>query len=394
MSLTPPAVSAAPLTPLEAARALAPLIRASADEIDAARELPRALFNAIADAGMFHLAVPRAIGGSEIDFPTYVQVIEEIGKADASTGWAVNQGATFATLSARMAPEVARAIWIDTPRSVAANSPGPTAQAIVVPGGYRVSGRQPFSTGCRHASWIAAHAQVIENGEVRLKDGAPEARYLLVPVAQVELLDTWHTRGMRGTGTHHFEVKDVFVPAERTVLAKNAPQASGGARYKIPFGLSFAAGDGAVALGLARSCLNAFFELAGAKMPRYTTNLLREQALVQFTVGTAEAALRSGRAFLMEAVQEIWDEATATGAVTLERRATLRLAATHAIRLAAQLVESVYSACGATAAFEGNLIQRHFQDIHVITQHVQGRLAHYELVGRHWLGLPIDESRL
>jgi alkylation response protein AidB-like acyl-CoA dehydrogenase len=122
--------------------------------------------------------------------------------------------------------------------------------------------------------------------------------------------------------------------------------------------------------------------------------LLREQPLAQFTVGQAEAALRSGRAFLMEAVSDIWNEATSTGAVTLERRVALRLAATHAIRLAAQLVENIYSACGATAAFEGNLIQRHFQDIHVITQHVQGRLAHYELVGRHWLGLPIDESRL
>jgi indole-3-acetate monooxygenase len=93
-------------------------------------------------------------------------------------------------------------------------------------------------------------------------------------------------------------------------------------------------------------------------------------------------------------VGEIWNEAVKTGAVSLERRATLRLAATHAIRLAAQLVENVYSACGATAAFDGNLIQRHFQDIHVITQHVQGRLSHYELVGQHWLGLPVDESRL
>ena len=122
--------------------------------------------------------------------------------------------------------------------------------------------------------------------------------------------------------------------------------------------------------------------------------LLREQPLVQFTVGQAEAALRSGRAFLMEAVADIWDEATSTGTISLERRAVVRLAATHAIRLAAQIVENIYSASGATAAFEGNLIQRHFQDIHVITQHVQGRLAHYELVGQHWLGLTIDESRL
>lgn len=381
-------------SPLEAARALAPLIRASADEIDAARELPRPLFNALADAGMFHLAVPRAIGGAEIDLPAYVQVIEEIAKADASTAWAVNQGATFSTMAARMAPEVARAIWIDTPRSVVANSPGPTAKAVVVAGGYRVTGRQGFSTGCRHAAWIAAHAQILENGDIRMQDGKAEARYLILPVAQAEILDTWHVRGMRGTGTHHFAVNDVFVPAERTVLATGAPLVSEGARYVIPFTLGFAAGDAAVALGVARSCLDAFFELAGSKTPRYVQGLLREQSITQFTVGQAEAALRSGRAFLMEAIGAIWNEATSTGAVSLERRATLRLAATHAIRLAAQLVERIYTACGATAAFEGNLIQRHFQDIHVITQHVQGRLSHYEMVGRHWLGLPIDDARL
>ena len=378
---------------LEAARKLAPQIRERAEEIDAKRELPRPLFEAIADAGLFHMAVPRAIGGGEVDFPTYVQTIEEIGKADASTGWAVNQGATFGTVAARMAERVAREIWIDTPRSVVANTPGPTAQAVVAPGGYCVTGRQPFSTGCRHSSWIAAHGQIVENGAVREKDGKPEARYFLIPVGEVELLDTWHTRGMRGTGTHHFEVKDVFVPEERTVFAKGAPQLRGGARYTIPFTLSFAGGDAAVALGLARSCLDAFYELAGSKTPRYVQGLLREQPITQFAAGQAEAALGAGRAFLMDAVGEIWDEASA-GAVSMEGRANLRLAATHAIRLAVQIVESIYPLCGATAAFDGNLIQRLFQDIHVITQHVQGRVAHYELIGQHWMGLQIDESRL
>ena len=155
-------------SPLEAAQKLAPLIRSCADETDAARELPRPLFEALADAGLFHLAVPRSIGGGEIDLPSYVEVIEEIGKADASTGWAVNQGAIYATYAARMPREVARAIWMETPRSVVANTPAPTAQAVVVPGGYRVTGRQGFSTGCRHASWVAAHAQIIENGHFRL----------------------------------------------------------------------------------------------------------------------------------------------------------------------------------------------------------------------------------
>jgi alkylation response protein AidB-like acyl-CoA dehydrogenase len=295
-----------------------------------------------------------------------------------------------------MAREVAREIWIDTPRSVVSNTPGATAKAVAVPGGFRVTGRQPFSTGCKHASWVAAHATVIEDGEVRQRNGRPEARYCLLPVTQVELLDTWNTRGMRGTGTHTFDVKDVFVPEERTVFPYGAAIVSPGPRYKIPLTLGFGAGDGMVALGLARSCLNAFYELAGSKAPRLMQGLLRDQPITQFTAGQAEAALRSGREFLLAAARDIWNEATSSDAPTLslDQRMNVRLAATHAIRLASQIVDSVYQACGATVVFDGHLIQHHFLDMHVITQHSQGRLAHYELVGKHNLGLQIDESRL
>jgi alkylation response protein AidB-like acyl-CoA dehydrogenase len=380
-------------SPLDAARKLVPLIRSCADVIEAARELPRPLFEALADAGLFHLALPRALGCPELDLPTYVQVIEEIGKADASTGWAVNQGAIFATYAARMERDVARAIWIDTPRSVVANTPAPTAQAVVVPGGYRVTGRQGFSTGCRHAAWVAAHAQVVENGQLRLEDGQPEKRYLFVPVAEAELLDTWHVRGLRGTGTHHFAVNDVFVPSERTVLSVTAPLLETGPLYRIPRTLLFASGDAGVALGVARTCLDTFVELACAKTPRAMEALLRDQPVIQATVGQAEAHLRSGRAFLTEAVSEIWSAAR-SGTVSLDQRAVLRVATTHAIRLAVQVVDAVYNAAGATAIYETHLLQRHFQDIHVISQHLQGRLSHYELVGRHWLGLPVDETRL
>ena len=381
-------------SPLEAARKLAPQIRACADEIDATRELPRALFEALADAGMFHLAVPRSIGGGEIDLPTYVQVIEELGKADASTGWCVNQGAIYATYAARMPPEAARAIWIDTPRGVVANTPAATAKAIVVPGGYRVTGRQGFSTGCRHAAWVAAHAQVIDSGQVRLDGGQPETRYLYVPVAEAELLDTWHVRGMRGTGTHHFAVNDVFVPEARTVKSVTAPLLETGPLYQIPRTLLFASGDASVAFGLARTCLTAFYELAGAKTPRAMPGLLREQSMTQVDVGHAEAALRSGRAFLMETVREVWDHVSAGHPITLDQRATLRLATTHGLRLAVQIIDTAYNAAGATAVYEEHPLQRYFQDIHVISQHMQARMAHYELVGRHWLGLPVDEARL
>jgi alkylation response protein AidB-like acyl-CoA dehydrogenase len=381
-------------SPLDTARALAPLIRSSAPETDAQRELPRPLFEAMADAGLFRLGLPRTLGGFEMDLPGYIEVIEELGRADASTAWVTNQVSIFATYAARMETAAARAIWIDTPRSVVANTPQANAQAIVVPGGYRVTGRQGFSTGCRHASWLAAHTTVTEQGRPRLDDGQPEMRYCFVPRAEAQLLDTWQVRGMRGTGTHHFAVNDVFVPEERTVKSVTAPLVEQGPLYRLPRTLVFASGDAAVALGTARSCLAAFMELATTKTPRAMDALLRDQPLIQSEVGRAEARLRSSRAFLREAVREIWDAVLATGEVTLEQRAVLRLATTDGIRAAVAVVDMVYNMAGATAAYESSPIQRHFQDVHVMSQHLQARLAHYELVGRHWLGLKIDESRL
>jgi indole-3-acetate monooxygenase len=379
---------------LDVARKLVPHIQSYADAIEAERELPRPLFELLADAGMFHMALPRTLGCPEIDLPTYIQVIEELGKADASTAWVINQGGIFATYASRMPHELARAIWIDTPRGVVANTPAPTAQAVVVPGGYRVTGRQGFSTGCRHASWVAAHAQIIENGNPkRLDTGEPETRYLFVPVAEAERLDTWHVRGMRGTGTHHFAVHDVFVPAKRSVLAAGAPLLETGPLYQIPRTLVFASGDASVALGVARAALTTFYELAGAKTPRAMRGLLRDQPMVQADIGHAEAHLRAGRAFLTEAVGDLWASVSTTGTMSLDQRAALRIAATHAIWLAVEVVDTVYNAAGATSVYEEHPLQRFFQDIHVISQHLQARRTHYEMVGRYWLGLGSDDAR-
>lgn len=380
--------------PLESARKLAPLIRENANAIETSREFPRPVFEGLADAGLFLTCVPKALGGLEVDFPLQVQIAETLGKADASTAWAVNQGATFGSFAAYMQPDAAREIWTDKPRSVVSNTPEPSGKAIVVPGGYRVSGKHGFSTGSRHSSWVASQAQIIDNGEVRQRDGKPEMRFCFVPKAEAQVLDTWHTRGMRGTGTNHFELKDVFVPEARTVYTTKPARVTDGTRYRVPQTLVFAAGDGVVALAVARNCIDAFCELAGSKAPHRMMGLLRDQPIAQYNVGECEAKLRSAHAFLMDAVAQLWDDVTRTGAPSMEARVALRLAGTHAIRVAAQIVESIYADCGATAIFEGNAIQRYFQDIHVITQHMQGRRVFYEMIGKYQLGLQIDESRM
>ncbi|HEX2173695.1 MAG TPA: acyl-CoA dehydrogenase family protein, partial [Dehalococcoidia bacterium] len=228
----------------------------------------------------------------------------------------------------------------------------------------------------------------------RLENGEPDIRYCFIPAAEGEILDTWHVRGLRGTGTHHFRVDDVFVPEERTCLVAGAPLREPGPLYVLPRTLLFASGDAAVCLGIARSSLEALYELAGAKMPRAAGGLLRDLPLVQSQVGHAEAHLRSGRALLTETVRETWEALTSEGDVTVDQRVALRLAATHAMRLSAKVVDIAYDAGGATAAYLSSPIQRCFQDIHVATQHIQARLAHYEMVGRYYLGGEPDLSRL
>ena len=380
-------------SPLDAAQNLAPMIRSCADQIEANRELPRPLFEALADAGMSRLALPHVLGGAEINFR-----LRPSARRDRQSRRQYRLGRqSVRDFRDLRGTDAARHRSPDLDRHATQHRrqhAPPTGQAVVVPGGYRVTGRQGFSSGCRHAAWLAARAHIFENGQPRLKDGQPEERYLFVPAAEAELLDTWHVRGMRGTGTHDFVVSDVFVPAERTVLQAGAPLLETGPLYEIPRSLLFASGDAAVALGLARSCLSAFFELAGAKTPRAMQAMLRDQPLVQAAVGHSEAHLRSGRAFLNEVVCELWTEAISTGTITLDQRAALRLATTHAIHLAVDVVDTVYQAAGVTAIYEGTPMQRYFQDIHVISQHLQGRLSHYELVGKHSLGLKIDQSRL
>mgnify|MGYP003345089854 CR=1 FL=1 len=394
-----PVLSVVPLKPaelIEAAYKLVPLLRENGDEAERNREMTRPVFDALADAGLFLMSVPREAGGHEVDLPTHVRILEILAEADVSSAWVLNQGATYGWYASRMKPEAARTIWADVPRATVANSPVPSGKAIPVPGGYKVTARQGFSTGSRHAPWIAAHATVYEGSDARERHGMPETRYFLTPRENVTVHDTWHTRGMRGTGTYTIELKEVFVPEERTVFSTHnvSEQQCGGVRYTIPLTLNFACGDGIVALALARRCMNAFLELAGAKAPRHMPGLLRDQAITQFAVGETEAMLRSARAFTYEAIEALWDDAVKHGAPSIEKRAHARLASIHGIRTAAQVVERLYPLCGGDSIFEGGIIQRCFQDIHVITQHVQGRLLNFELIGKFKLGVLTDDPRV
>ena len=363
-------------TPLARAQALAPRIAAAADAIDEARELPADLADEMKAQGLFRLLVPRSVGGEEMDWPDYLDVVRTVAAADASVGWCLNQGAVFATTCCRAPPALAREVWGD-PRTVVGNGP-PQGRVELTPvaGGFRLRGRWMFSSGCRHANWLAA-----------LSGGAGQPpRLHLLPREDAELIDVWDVRGLRGTGSFSFRVDDVLVPDART-MRLDVPPREPGPIYVIPQGLLFACGFGSVALGVARAGLDATIELAADKRPRFGSAPLCEDPVIQRQIGQAEAQWAAAKALLSEAVATVWQSVRARGRIDVAERIALRMTGTHAIRESAAVVDSAYNLSGSSSIFAERAIQRRFQDIHVITQQIQGREAHYETAGQFFLGL-------
>ena len=390
MTMNPPSSSLRRL--LDIAREMARRAGEAADRIDDERRLPPELAADMADEGLFRLLVPRSLGGHELDFLDYLAIVDVFARADGSTAWCVNQNNVFATDSVRMPVETAREIWAD-PRAVISNGPHtPATVAVPTQGGYRVTGRWNFSSGIRHANWVAALAPLerLDEGRQQSADHAREV-LLLVPREQVEMLDVWQVNGLRGTGSFSFQAEDLFVPSSRSYGADDAPSESG-PLYVVPKVLMFSSGFATVALGVARSALDAAIDIAGEKIPVKRTSVLRDTSTTQRQVGEAEALWRSARAFLMEAAEALWESAVDRGALTPEERIRLRLAGTHGIRTAARVVAVAYDVAGSGGIFKSNPVQRRLQDVQAITQQVQGRMTHYDTAGAFYMGLDPKSS--
>ncbi|HET7343141.1 MAG TPA: acyl-CoA dehydrogenase family protein [Methylomirabilota bacterium] len=390
--MTPPAEEY-----VERARALAPTIAGLADQIERDRRLPDTLVKALHAAGLFRLLLPRSLDGAELDPATFVRVTETLGAVDASTAWCVCQTAGCSTTAAYLGPRAAREIFGGEPCGVLAWGPPTTSKAVVTEGGYRLSGRWSFASGGHHASWLGGQAPIVHaDGEPRRRaDGVAERRTLIFPAAAATRHDVWHVLGLRGTGSDAFSVQDLFVPHEHTVSRDDPAERQVQAPlYCFPAGSLYASGFAGVALGLARTVLDAFVTLAGDKTARGHTRPLRESPVVQAQVAQAEARLGSARVFLLDSLERIWREVGRAGALGLDQRITIRLAASHAIQQARGVVDDAYHAAGATAIFASQAFERRFRDIHTISQQLQGRDDHFENVGQFLLGLAPDTSFL
>ena len=376
--------------PVAAARALRPAVAEAADAIERTRRIPPALLDQMHAARTFRMLLPRSLGGDEVPPWVYGAAVAEYAQADASVGWNVFVGNSAALIAPFISEAAARAIFAD-PRAVISWGPPNASQARAVPGGYRVSGRWEFSSGCRQATWMGAHCQVVEaDGSLRKNQlGRPALRTLLFPADQAALHDTWNTIGLRGTASDSYSVDDVFVPEAFSGTREDPNlRRDPGRLYAFPMQGIYAVGVAGVALGTARAMLAAFVALAAGKTPRGLARLA-DQPTVQAELARNEARLGAAEAYVETTLRDIWDGVKGCEIIAIPDRARVRLACAHAIQTAADVADFAYKAAGTDAIVPGSPFERRFRDIHTLTQQIQARASHFEAVGQILLGHPV-----
>ncbi len=373
---------------VERARLLAPTIADEAGEIERTRRLTAPVLSSLIENGLYRALLPVSVGGAEARLAVFMQMLEEVAKADASTAWCLGQCSVCAMIAAYLDPDTVREMFGAPTGILAWGTIAGEVQAV--PGGYRANGRWDFASGCRQASWLGAHVQIVETdgSRRRKRDGTPEIRTILFPAASATLHDVWHVIGLKGTGTDSYSVENLFIP-ERFAARRDDPAAlrENGPLYRLTTHLVFAMGFAAVALGVARAMLDATIDLAHGKAS-FGVKPMRDNDAVQTALGRLEGNWRAARAYLYATAAEVWQHLEAGGSFAESQRVALRLASTWTIHQSASVVDAAYHMAGATAVFNANSFERRFRDMHAIAQQIQARDTQYQDVGRALLAIP------
>ena len=371
---------------LDAAVALRPLLRRDAATIEATRRLSLEVLNALYGMDAFHLQLSADYGGLAADPLTHLRVIEELSRGDASSGWCAMVGSeSSACINAFLEPEIVSHMVAGTPRPVIALTAVGMGRAIETSGGYRVSGRWRFTSGCRHATWLGGLCTVYAGESPRLRDnGAPLLRLLFARSSEAELHDTWHTSGLQGTASDDFQLTEIFVPVERAVDLFGVPRHDA-AVWRLPVSLRFGLSKAAAACGIARSAMDAVLPLL-ERVPFAGARAAREEPRVHVALAQAEAALEGGRAYLYQSVQDAWDTVSRGASFDLTAVARARLAVVFAAQRALEAVNLIQEIGGSASIFEPTL-DRAIRDLSVARHHVQLQSHIVEDVGRVLLGM-------
>ncbi len=366
---------------LDAIARLAPLVAEHRPAFDGERRIPDPVFNALADAGLFRLWLPQALGGPELSPVDFMSVVEAAAALDGSIGWLVGNGGGMSRVGGYLPESVARNFFSD-PRAFIVAATGAVGTAQKVEGGYLITGRWPFGSGAHHASHFMSLA--CTKGQDG-KDEPPICFYF--ERGNVVFHDNWHVSGLRATGSCDFEVRDLFVPNEQTHAFMESQPTHGGIVYRLPAISVFAWTVATVPLGVARAAMDTFVELAGRKTRQGVSTLLRDREIVQGNYGRADALHRAARAFLITSMSELTAALSEGGPRLIEARTVFRTACTHAAESAMRIGDLLAAEAGAAAIFETSPIERQVRDIQAASKHIAMSPNNYVVSGRVGLGL-------
>lgn len=361
-----------------------------AAETESRRRLADELVARLRDSGLLRAGAPFEVGGLELAPGPALRCAEEIARGDASAGWCVSIAITSSLLAAYL-PAEGRAELFGDGRGIAAGVWAPRGRARPVDGGVAVSGRWAFCSGITHSDLMFAGC-FVENGSSSASE-RPMPSVVAIGKEDLQIQDTWHTLGLRGTGSHDAVADDVFVPDTRVFSLFDGPVLDR-PLYRFPIFGFFALSIAAAALGNARAAIDDLVALAAGKVGQGSSRTLAERTPTHASVAAAEASLRAARALYYDAIEAAWQAAQGDAPVSVALRTDLRLAATHAVRTSAEVARSMYDLGGGTAIYDDSTLQRRFRDAHTATAHFQVNEASRELPGRILLGQPADPTML
>ena len=383
MSGDPAATRRRLLDAVERARAS---VTAGADQAERERTLPAASVAALRDTGLLGLKLPAVLGGAEADPVTQIDVIEALTAIDPSAGWCLMVGATTVALpGVFLGDDAMRAMFTGGTAPLAAGCYMPTGHAVAERGGFRVTGRWAFASGIRHALWVSGSAWVVRDGAQ-----TTERRVFVVRTADVDVHDTWHVAGLRGTGSCDFSLKDHFVPEPFTWDIERAQPRRGGALYRLGLPAFVTNEHAAFALGVARRALDAVTALAAGKARGLKPAPLAGRATFQRFIGEASLRLRAARALAVELNEAAFATVTRGESITARQHAELRSAAVQATGVALDVVTAAFRFAGGSALYDASVLQRCLRDLNAGAQHFMVSDSAYEGLGQLLLGLPGD----
>jgi alkylation response protein AidB-like acyl-CoA dehydrogenase len=368
-----------------------PVLREYAAQAETDRRLAPEAIKAIVEAGLMRTWTPKAYGGLEMDAISAFKMFEALARIDSAAGWIVANSSAITSFS-WFPVEANREMRAD-PRGFPAGSWFPPGTAEPVDGGYRITGQWSFASGCDYANWLTAQALVTENGALKIgADGKPIPLIVFFPSSEAKIIDTWHTLGMRGTGSNDVRIEQLFIPERRcwriAPLTVTDPAFSGplyllGLWIVGPLNAS-------VALGIARAALDDFIELAKRKTPSYTQTGLADRPPIQERVARARALIDAGSGYIETATAKAWDFVLEGRKIDIEHGSGLALAGSFGHDAACQAVDLVHSCAGTTAIREEYRFQQYFRDVHTISQHAFSSWSRFESIGKLMLGRESD----